>query len=174
MPSEEARVRPSLSRPKPVQQDQTLKKRRGVETYKFFQNWLRVTFRCVGGVFIVCHPVQPVYAFSRVSRVCKPLEGVCKMFWWFYDGWFLLNRPPRIFFWFFAGGFYFSWFFAGGFHFHDSTAQNFSPANLTANFDDRVGFFFDEKAAEVQGKCAGPRTPDDVALRVSRTLQKDT
>ena len=35
-------------------------------------------------------------------------------------------------------------------------------------------FLFNEKAAEVQGKCAGPRTPDDVALRVSRTLQKDT
>ena len=46
-------INPQRGLPKPDQQVQTLKKRRGVETYKFFQNWLRVLFQCHEFAFIV-------------------------------------------------------------------------------------------------------------------------
>ena len=148
MPSEEAKVRPSLNRPRPVQQDQTLKKRRGVETYKFFQNWLRVTFQCLGGVFIVCHPGQPKYRCEHFTTWREPFVQ--------YD---IVWNP---------------WINPRGF----STEKSVCWINPRGFSNEKFGcvlfFLFHEKAAEVQGKCAGPRTPDDVALRVSRTLQKDT
>ena len=35
-------------------QGQTWKNRHGVETYKFFQNWLRVPFLCLGVPYVLC------------------------------------------------------------------------------------------------------------------------
>ena len=54
---------------RPRAQDQTLKKRRGVEAYKFFQNWLRVPFLCAGLAFIVCRPTsRALVGFARLAK----------------------------------------------------------------------------------------------------------
>ena len=80
-PSEEAKVRPSQTR---VLRDkactqaltsenlvckvQTLKKRRGVGTYKFFQNWLRVLCLWFAVCFYTVPPGPAPWLGPRVSR----------------------------------------------------------------------------------------------------------
>ena len=70
-PSRQAKVRLSRTRPlyiateRPRAQDQTSKKRRGVEAYKFFQNWLRVTLQCAVPPYIVCQPTRPLAGEPR-------------------------------------------------------------------------------------------------------------
>ena len=51
-------------RKSPLGQDQTVKKRRGVETYKFFQNWLRVIFQWWGAFICTVHPARRLVEFG--------------------------------------------------------------------------------------------------------------
>ena len=48
----------------PLTRAQTVKKRRGVETYKFFQNWLRVIFQWWGAFICTVHPARGLVEFG--------------------------------------------------------------------------------------------------------------